>query len=51
MGDGPVAQFPDRIDEYALLFQGGDDLGRSASLVGHVENHNVGFHMLRRDLD
>jgi len=51
MGDGSIAASSDRINEHALFFQGSDDLGWGALLADYVKYHNVGFDVMRCDLN
>ena len=51
MGDGSITQAADRVDQDAFLFQRGDDFGRRAAIADDVEDHDIGFDVLRSDAD
>lgn len=51
MRHGSVRVSTQRIDKDALLFERGHQFGRSAALVDDVENDDIGFHVLRDDVD
>src|SRR5688572_18321525 len=51
MSDRSIAPSSDGVDEHALLFEGGHELGGRAVFVDDVENDDICFYLLWRNLD
>ena len=51
MGDGSIAWSSDGVDEYAVLFECGYQFRRSTVLVDDVEDDDICFDVLGRNLD
>src|ERR1044072_7879650 len=51
VSDCSIALSSESVDEHALLFEGGHQLGRRALFVYDVEHDDIRFHVLRCNLD